>query len=137
MCVEFYPLRDEYAIGGVLTNVEKVAICGLVDFVKAASMCHAEVLALKESLQFFLEESYGSDSELEVRTSSKLLEDWLKEDNLAGWEYRFVRNKFFNIKGWFKNVLLVHNKSECLKWLVKWKEIANRSHNRTIFCDFS
>ena len=94
----------------------------LTDFVKAKSLCEAEVLALKESLECVMQKVGCDESQLEIRSDSKILESWIKNDDLVFWDHRFTRNFFISVESWLKNVSMVH----VTKISNKWKNVRHQ-----------
>ena len=58
-------------------------MCFFYEFRDALSMDEVEVYAIKESLQFVLEDLGIAEHSIEFRTHSQLMQSWLKVDLYA------------------------------------------------------
>ena len=84
--------KGQYAMGGLLTNTDKITICCLVNFLDANCKCEAKILALELVLQYVVEVVGCFDLDLEIQTASSLLETWIRGDKQSSWELCFVWN---------------------------------------------
>lgn len=66
---------------GVLSSAESDLVCCLIEFYHASSQIDAEIIALRESLQFLLREVVYDEVSLEIRSNSKIIEAWCNNDH--------------------------------------------------------
>ena len=92
---------------------------------EARSQVEAEVKALRESVQFCLQESGVTKHELSVIIGSSVIMEWLKNENLLNWDIRFERNLFLNIKVWLKDMSVCHVLHSKNPWCAYWKSMVD------------
>ena len=104
----------------------------LVDFRKEASNSAASFSALFESIQCAIEELHYKESDLEVRTSSKEMVSWIKDDYAQNWENRFTINKLRNCRSWLKNISISCYKKSDFLFFKSWMTRCNQAHERIL-----
>ena len=65
---------------------------------KANSDGESIILVLKESVQFLLEESFGLEEDIEMKTFARELVSQSSGNKQEVWESRFIKNQFLNSK---------------------------------------
>ena len=94
----------KFAIGGCLLKDDRVLSCSLIDFVEANSQGEADVTALKESVEFVIQDANILGTNLEIFYHSNFQHLWISDKDKLNWELRW--NLFRNMKGWLKNISL-------------------------------
>ena len=119
-----YPERKGYAVGGgVSSSLNGVSHNTFVELRDARSYVEAEIIAIKQLLQFVIQEVHVSESEIMLMSGSSTLAAWMNKQGLTKWDLRFEGNLFFNIKEWLQKVqfcLLVRSRNP---WKENWKKL--------------
>lgn len=130
--MDFMAENQIYAFGGSLIEKELCIRCFLIDFLEAKSQGEAEVLALKNIVQSVLLEYNIPGFEMQIISSSKVLDSLINYPELLNWETRFKRNLFLSFKKWLQNICFLYIPRLLNKFQQKWSQIKRDNSQRLL-----
>ena len=122
----------KFAIGGCLLKDDNIFCCSLIDLVEANSQGKADVIALKESIEFVIREADILESDLEICYHSNFLHLWISDKNILNWDLRFQRNLFRNMKAWLKNISLRFCSQLQIQGRDLWCQLKSQNSQRAV-----